>query len=162
MSTVRFYDFENRRVIDIPAAELAPGSVKVQLNGSDEVVWMEARHLKPTSKPRHQSLSPELNEAIRRIKDCFQEQNPMAFEEWEEGFRFDAHPEKEIAYWLRAAVVFRHHAQHETDPEIRAEIYSLVGCCLNANRENVLRIFDGKKLGPQKAQAIIESFYGNP
>ena len=64
MSTVRFYDVENRRLIDIPAAELAPGSVQVQLNGSDEVVWMEARHLNAPSKPRHQSLSPELNDAF--------------------------------------------------------------------------------------------------
>ena len=84
----------------------------------------------------------------------------MSFERREDGFRYDAHPENEIAYWLRASVVFRHHAQHEPDPEIREEIYSLVGCCLNANRENVLRIFDGKKLGPQKAQGIIDSFYG--
>ena len=160
MSTVRFYDVENKRVITIPVSELAPGAVQVRLNDSDEIVWMEARHIKASPKTRFLDLGPELNEAIRRIMENFQEQNPMTFEEWEEGFRCDAHPEKEIAYWLKASAVFRHHVTGVHAADERAELYHLVGCCLNSGREHLPQIFEGKHLPNAKVEAVLDSFYG--
>lgn len=160
MSTVRFYDVENKRVITIPASELAPGSVQVRLNGNDEVVWMESRHLQAPSVPKHQELAQELKDAIRRIMENFQDQNPMPYEEWEEGFRCDAHPEQEIAYWLKASAVFRHHAKAMEGAGQRAELYHLVGCCLNSNRENLPRIYQRTLLDPAKVQSVLDTYYG--
>ena len=107
-----------------------------------------------------QELAQELKDAIRRIMENFQEQNPMPYEEWEEGFRCDAHPEQEIAYWLKASAVFRHQAKAMKGAGQRAELYRLVGCCLNSNRENLPRIYQRTLLDPAKVQSVLDTFYG--
>ena len=160
MDTVRFYDFENRRVVTIPAAELAPGSVQVRMSGSDEIIWVEARHLRVADKPRHQDLDQGQKDAVRRIMENFQEQNPMTFKEWVEGFLFDADPEQELVYWLRASIVFARQALGMEDGDQRAELYHLVCCCLNSDRENLLRTFAGRFLAKQKVKAVLDAFYG--
>ena len=43
--TVPFYDTETKRVVRIPAAELRPGTIFVQVQGMEELVWMLADQL---------------------------------------------------------------------------------------------------------------------
>ena len=149
-----------KRVITFPASQLAHGSVQVRLNDSDKIVWIEARNLQAFTKPQYLDPGPEFNEAIRRIMDNFQEQNPMTFEKWKEGFRCNAHPEKEIGYLMKASAVFRHHATTMRAPDQRAKLYHLVGCSLNSGREHLPKIFEGKYLPKAKVEAVLDSFFG--
>jgi hypothetical protein len=50
----------------------------------------------PASELRH----------VRQIQAAFAEHRQLTFEEWEEGFRRDANPEREIAIWSHAADVY--------------------------------------------------------
>lgn len=42
---VKVYDLASRTISTIPASELAAGMVRIQLNGSDEVLWADANQL---------------------------------------------------------------------------------------------------------------------
>jgi hypothetical protein len=46
---------------------------------------------------RHPPFDEELRAYIRDIQAAFAEHRDLSFEEWEDGFRRDAHREREIA-----------------------------------------------------------------
>src|SRR4051812_12718202 len=95
---VPFLDTESGRVVRIPASELRPGVIQVRLEGTEEPVWVlpEELHL---GEIKHPSFSEDIRAYIRQIQEAFAEHRPLSFEEWEEGFRRDANPEREIAIW---------------------------------------------------------------
>src|SRR5262245_41215003 len=102
---VRFYDVESRRVVDIPASVLRPGAVQAQVQGIDGLVWLLPDQLKQ-GEIKHPEFDEGIRDYIRQIQGAFAEHRPLSFEEWEDGFRRDADPEREIALWSHAADVY--------------------------------------------------------
>jgi hypothetical protein len=113
---VPFLDVESGRVVRIPASELRIGAVQVQLQGTREVVWALPQQLRP-GNIKHPEFDEGIREYIRQIQAAFAEQRPLSLEEWEEGFRRDAHPEREIA--LCPAAIFL--SPTETDRGLRRD-----------------------------------------
>ena len=83
METVPFYDFETKKLVRIPRAELRPGVILVRVDGIDEDVFVLASQLRP-SPVRNHNFGPDLMEEIRYIQEVLQEVHPQR---WKSGWR---------------------------------------------------------------------------
>jgi hypothetical protein len=55
------------------------------------------------SPHRHAPLSPDVRSRLEEIRAALSEVHSLPLDAWEDGFRRDAHPEREIALWLHTA-----------------------------------------------------------
>jgi hypothetical protein len=158
---VSFLDVENGRVVQIPASELLPGVVQVKLRGHEGLVWALPSQLKP-GPIKHPEFDEGIREYIRQIQAAFAEHRPSSFEEWEDGFRRDTNPEREIALWSHAANVYTEFAGDEPSAERRGDVYLCISACLVAGPEDVWRVLRPEVLSRPEAQKVVDRFYGKP
>jgi hypothetical protein len=163
---VRIYDPDTGNIATIPAAELAPTMVQVNLRVGDgqveERVWVDSTKLHP-SPYRHPPFSEEVREYFRTLKQVLDEVDPKSLEEWEDGFRRDQDWEQELRIFLRIAEVY-YHLTHGENVHIarKQDIYRvLVGCTLSP-REQVLGVVSLSALSRQEALTIIAEFFDGP
>jgi hypothetical protein len=157
---VPFLDVEAGRVVNIPACELRPGTIQVQLLGSNEVVWALPQQLRQ-GEIKHPEFNEGVRAYIRQIQDAFAEQRPLSFEEWEEGFRRDAHPEREIALWSHAADVYTAFTKEEPSAERRRDVYRCIMTCLTTGPDGVWNVLRPEVLTRDEAEQIVNRFFGN-
>lgn len=158
---VPFLDLDVGRVVQIPAAELRPGVVRARVEGVDGLVWVMPDQLEE-GELRHPPFGEDVRPYIRQIAEAFAEQRPISFDEWEDGFRRDANPAREIALWLHAAEVYRAFADRERSPERRRDIYGAIVACLTASPDTVWHVLRPAVLSRTEAQQVIDRFYGRP
>jgi len=156
--TVRFYDVESGKVITIPAAELAPGAVRAQVEGIEGIVWLLPEKLQQ-SEIQHPPFDGEVREYIRQIQETFAEHRLLSFEEWEDGFRRDADPAPEIAIWLHASDVYTQFAGDESDAARRRDIYRCLIACMTASRDTIWRVYMPEVLSRPEAEQVVNRFY---
>jgi hypothetical protein len=56
---------------------------------------------------RHGPFGPEVRARLQELHDTLCEVHPLTLDEWEDGFRRDTTPEREIALWLHFAQAYR-------------------------------------------------------
>jgi hypothetical protein len=160
METVRLYDPDTNTMQDIPARELSSDCLLVHVPGLSDV-YVEAQKLKAGKTVRHQELPEELRQRIRRlhavIKDLYQE--PL--EEWEEGFKHDARPDREVAVWERIAETFRHFSKGG-NRELQNAVFEVARKCSAAARPDEVPLIVSSAtlslLGRDKVEEIV-AFY---
>jgi hypothetical protein len=156
---VRFYDFETRRVVQIPASELRAGTVQAKVQGIEGLVWILPDQLKP-GDVKHPEFDESIREYIRQIQTAFAEQRPLSFEEWEDGFRRDGHPAREIAIWSHAADIYTAFAATEPSAERRRDIYRCIVACLTSGPDVVWHVLKPNVLSRAEAQQVVNRFFG--
>ena len=156
--TVRFYDFETKEVIDLPRVQLKAGLVQANVEGVEGVVWVDTSKLKQ-SPIRDITFDQEITQLIGKIRDAFAEHRPISITEWEDGFKRDRNPEKEIALWLYAAETYEEFAPLYEDAAIRAELYDCIIACLTTGRNAVFDVFNPQILPRPDAEKIIARFF---
>jgi hypothetical protein len=156
---VPFLDVEAKRVVRIPASELRPGAIQVRLRGSDEVVWALPDQLH-RGEIKHAEFNEDIRDYIRQIESAFAEHRPLSLEEWEDGFRRDANPEREIALWSHAADVYTAFAAVEPSIDRRRDIYRCIVACLTTGPDAVWRVLRPEVLSHAEAEQIINRFFG--
>jgi hypothetical protein len=104
---------------------------------------------------------------IRRIQQTFAEFENRPVRHWEEEFRRDHHPEREIAIWLHIAAVYEHFIQprplqERLCRECKHEIFRLcVACLLNGPRE-LQAASDLVTPHQLQSQAIADYYFAKP
>lgn len=157
---VPFLDGDSGKIVRIPVSELRPGTVQVRLQETGEVVWALPDQLQPADF-QHPEFDEEVRDCIRQIHKAFAEHRPLSFEEWEDGFRRDGNPAREIAIWLHAASVYQKFAANEPDPACRWDIYRcLVACMTATGPEEVWKVFRPAALSREQAATVIKAFGG--
>jgi hypothetical protein len=156
---VSFYEVDSGRVVQIPAAELRPGAIQAQVQGIEGLVWILPEHLQP-GEIKHPEFDEEIRAFIRQIQAAFAEQRPLSFEEWEDGFRRDAHPAREIALWSHAADVYNAFAEAEPSGERRREIYRCIVACLTSGPEVVWHVLEPRLLSRPETEQVVHRFFG--
>jgi len=156
---VRFYDFETRRVVMIPASELRAGTVQAQVEGIEGLVWILPDRLKP-GDIKHPEFDEGIREYIREIQGAFAEHRPLTFEEWEDGFRRDGHPEREIAIWSHAADIYTAFAATQPSAERRRDIYRCIVACMTSGPDVVWHVLKPNVLSRAEAQEVVNRFFG--
>jgi hypothetical protein len=159
MVSVQFFDVAIGRAVSIPACELRPGCIQIRLQGSTDVVWADPSQLK-----QGEIQQPPFNDAMRadikKIQMAFAEHRNLTVEEWEDGFRRDTHPDREIAMWLNAADVYRQFAWNEMRADRRDEIYGIIVACLTAAPDSVWHVIRHAALTKPEVEQIIQRYYG--
>jgi hypothetical protein len=156
---VPFLDVPSGRVVRIPASELRPGVIQARVQGIDELVWVLPDQLKE-GEVKHPPFGEDVRDHIRQIQAAFAEHRALSFEEWEDGFRRDARPEREIAIWSHAADVYQVFATQEPSPERRKDIYRVIVACLTTSPEAVWHVLRPAVLSKAEAEKVVKRFYG--
>jgi len=156
---VRVYDINTKEVITIPAAELAPGMVETEVEGVGRV-WVDAKQGKMDVGYRHGPFPEDIRDRLREIKEALDEVHPMTLDEWEDGFRKDTHPEREIAIWLRIAEKYKTFIEGKGLSQAqRKEIFSVMLACTTSPKDLILETVTLSAITHEEAQDAIEAFY---
>lgn len=155
---VNVMDAETHAVTRVPARELAPHMVECRMEGVEGTVWMDARELKQ-GEYQHPPFDEEVRECLREIQAAVEEFYPLSIEEWEDGFRRDKTPEREIALWLHLARTYRQlTTSRDLNAEQRRDYFGVLVTCLNSPPEHVLRVFSPNAISRGEAEEIIARF----
>lgn len=160
---VRVFDFDTRRMSTIPAAELTPGMVCVRMDGVEGDVWVDGSRLQQNVF-QHPQFSEEVRDRLRQLQAALGEVYPMSLEQWEDGFRRDRNPDKEIEYWLHLARTYARLTAPDdplgSTPERRRGVFQVLVGCGVAPREQVLSVAERGLLTREEAERILTAFYG--
>jgi hypothetical protein len=155
---VRFFDAPSGQVVRIPATELRPGILQARIEGVDGVVWVAPDQLEP-NEILHPPFDGDLRACVRRIHATFAEHCTLTFEQWEDGFRRDADPEREIARCVHAVNVYDTFTRAESDPARREDVFRAVVACLTAAPDSVWHVLQTQALSRREAQRVVDRFF---
>ncbi len=155
--TVTLYDPETETFTDIPESELAPGMMRVELEGRDGVVWVEIGKL-THSEYQHSPFGAERRDLIEIIQESFPGVYDKSYKFWEDGFRRDANPDNEIRIWLHIAEIYSKFAKGKP-LEYRGELFSLVLACSNCGRERMKFVFESKLISDEEIEKVVAEYF---
>jgi hypothetical protein len=164
--TVRVFDPETKRTVEIPACELAPGMISTQTVDDDgrivgDTVWRPADPEQASSESRHPPL-PELRPLFERFAELF----PWVcdtVEKWEDGFRRDQNYAHEILMWAHAADVFEKlTAGRAHSDEKSRNIGRVIAVCMSSDAATVPFVVRPHTVTKKQLQRIIEAYYSGP
>lgn len=159
MKMVNVYDFDTKIVSAIPAPELAPGMIEAEVEGIGKV-WVQASKGKFQTEYQHPPFSDEVREILRRLRKIFHEFYPRTLDEWEDGFRKDRNPDREIAIWLRMGAVYeectvkRGLTRHQ-----REGYFKFILLCTTCERAHIFEVADLTAITREQADYALELFY---
>lgn len=151
-------------VTTIPADELGPEMVRVRVTGLAGVegpVWMDPRNIRIRKAPlRHPPFDAETRERLRRIKAAVDEMYPITLGEWEDGFRGDLHPQREIALWTHVAAIYTElTSQAGMNLDRKREVYGLLLRCTSSTADQVLSLAHPEFLSPEEVQEVVTRYF---
>lgn len=147
------------KVIRIPRSELAVGMVRIRIEGKDGVYWAESKQLKRGTVPKHPHFQGELKKQIQEIQKILYPVRGMSYEEWEEPFRCDAHPEKEIALWSAVARRFDVLAKERfATQDEKNDVYEILACVLQGGRNADVILPSLSTLNRNQTEELIVKF----
>ena len=156
---VQIYDTPTGTLTTIPARELAPGMVRVQMDGVEGECWMKPDQLH-ASPYQHPPFDEDIRNLLRQIKATLDEVYPMSLEEWEDGFRRDQNAEQEIAFWLRISMAYTRLIQNKSLAFAeRKDVFRILLSCANNPRDQVLATAGISVLSRPEAEAVMAEFY---
>ncbi len=156
---VPYLDVESGRLVQIPASELRPGVIQARVQGIEGLVWLLPDQLQ-RGEVKHPSFDEGIRAYIREIQEAFAEHRSLSFDEWEDGFRRDTNPEREIAVWSHAADVYTAFASGESSAERRRDVYRCIVACLTTTPDSVWHVLELSVLSHAEAERIVQRFYG--
>lgn len=160
MKMVRVYDLKTKQISTIPEAELGPGMIRAN-NEKGEEFWIKAQDVKRSRKPIHPPFDAERRDLIRtQIQQPLWEVFRQSLHQWEEGFRVDAHPDKEIDLWRRIAKRYTQFIEGKgfNLPQKHDVYQAMLHCTMATSAETVLGTIELKALTREEAQAAIDAF----
>jgi len=156
---VPYHDFETRTTRLIPKAELSPGVVLIQIQGQPSPVYADAAALKQ-GWYQHPPFEGDGRNAIRFLVDALADVYPQSYEQWEDGFRRDQNPEREIAGWHHLAAILKALTERFTfGPEEKKECFRVLVACFTGPRGSVRDRSDPKLLSDEQFTLAVKFFY---
>jgi hypothetical protein len=156
---VPYHDFTTGKMTLIPKAELGPGAVLVQIQGEPHPVYADSAQLQMGTH-QHPPFEGEMKEAILSLVTDLAEVRPLSFEEWEDGFRRDRTPDREIAGWLHLAAILKTMGDRfALDPSKRKECYRVLVACYTGERATVRERSDPQLLSEEQFNLAVKYFF---
>ena len=161
---VKVYDFVTRTTTTIPATELSSSMIRIQIQGSDEIVWADGEQLAGAqSQQRHGPFTGARREKVIYIEESLRDVYPMTYVAWEDGFRSDLNVDQEIDIWVCVSRCLNEFIErrHPT-PEQRQEAFELLAACMNATPSTVFETFSVSALDRAAAERLVNAFFTAP
>jgi len=155
MRSVRIYDFDTKTLTEIPESELAPGYVRATVVGVEGEVYIPVGEGKK-SEYQHPPFDTETQKVFADFSEIFAEVLPMTVAQWEDGFRRDMHPEKEIEGWKRIAAAYLYFTEDKKMPdEARKDYFRIVLSCFNNGCSTALEVMELGRLSKARARGVV-------
>lgn len=159
MEKVKVYNFQTKRTITIPMEELAPGMVEVKISGLEGTYYVDSTQI-ISDEYRHPTFKGCLKEKIDKLRSILVEVRPCSYEAWEDGFRRDKNPEREIDIWLNIANKYQQWTENKfRNSKQKKEVFTLLHSCMTGAKETVLMRCKLNFIDKESAQEIIEDCY---
>ena len=132
--------------------------VSARVDGIEGEVWIDAAQAKAKTPFRHPPFPEETRTVLRYIQETFQTVRPLTLAEWEDGFRRDTHPQKEIDLWMVMAKGFRHFTDgRDLDVDQQQDIFQVVLASVNngGNLEQILATTRRRTLSKNRVKEIV-------
>lgn len=130
------------------------------LMGSEEISTVHVEDLKP-SEYQHPPFSEERRRQIRLIMASLDEVSEWSFEKWEDGFRRDANPDRELAIWTYIANVYRDYVSaRDFTLDQKKDLFLLFFTCSMTRKESVMKDLKPTSISLAEAEKAVEAFYG--
>lgn len=153
--TVRIYNLQTQKSLEIPATELAPGYVKAQVEGVEGPVFIKANDSQLSREKHNHDLS-ELIPTLRDIYDKVKAVYRITWEKWIDGFQFDANPEREIAIWMVIAEkYFALTEGKQLSLDVRKEYFQIILSTVNNGPAIALEVVKLKHVSKTQAKHIV-------
>ncbi len=123
-----------------------------------EVKWVDPSTLQP-GLIRHDSLTPEQMERVRKLQAVFVEVDGQSVEQWVDNFKRDSNPDRELDIWETMAKAHTAYCSKRTlSPEAKKEVYKVVLLRSMASEKDVLERLELKVLTKDEAVAVMRGF----
>lgn len=156
---VRYYDAATKTVVRIPKAELRTGVVLVKAADDPEPMYADTSDLKLGSV-QHSALPEELRADIEHLATELADVYPQSAADWEDGFRRDRDPARELAGWLHLSAILKvMTARHGYDLLHRKECFRVLVACFTGDRATVRERSDPKLLPAAEVEQAIKYFF---
>jgi hypothetical protein len=153
---VRVFDCHTGTLTTIPASELAPGMIRVQIQGIEGDVWVDASQLQAGGELRHPPLPEPARAAMGRLRETFADVYPRTPEEWEDGFRQDLNMRDQIASWLFMQDMFLHFtAGRDLDPDQKDAIFNVINAFVTNGAKHVLTTATHRTLSRNRVKQMV-------
>ena len=129
--------------------------VKVEIQGRKGNFWVDASQQTP-SPAKHFVFGPEYKQVFEFLCKALSDVYPQSVEEWEDAFRGEANPKKEVQAWVSIANSFLHFKEElDLSPEERQEAFTVISLAYNNGPENVLLTFTPQALSKERFRTIL-------
>lgn len=157
-NTVPFYDNETKTITQIPAAELAPGTLHANVEGIG-CVWIDRKKVKINTCPFHPPFPTRVRELLRQIKASLDEVWPRTLEDWEHGFRCELNPDKEIAFFLLIAALYKRCTVGKQLSRLKKDDYfHVLVRCIDTGGQHVLEVVELYAITRKEAEKAIHMY----
>lgn len=153
---VEVYDIESGSISKVSQELLGPEFVRIDLEG--KIYWADSNQLKQNTH-QHKEFEGERKRRVSRIQEELTEVNEQSYIEWEDGFRRDANPDKEISIWEHIIAVYKNNITEENSLRQKREIYQVAVVCSFSERSVVLDQVKLSEISKIKALEIINDYF---
>ena len=156
---VRVYDFETKRMSEIPAADLASDMMLANIGGLGSA-YVRSMQLK-LGDYQHPPFQEGVRDYFRALKRDLDEIYPLTLEQWEDGFRRDRNPADQIAIWLRLAETYQVFAKRlpRTDEE-KEDLFRLLLTGISVDRKTIFDVYKPTYISPAEAEEAVRMLVG--
>lgn len=112
-------------------------------------------------KHRYDEFPPVVVTQIKEIQQLLSDVYPKSYQEWEDGFRRDEHPLREIELWLIVAQGYQHFSESlDVGAHAKQEIFKvlLMRTMQEFNAEQFIAAHTPKYLSQDQVQEILDYY----
>jgi hypothetical protein len=146
----------------VAATFLVGGCDRAGTSTDPKTQWIDPNKLQP-GPIRHASLTDEQLQRVRRVQKIFSEVAPSPIEKWEEDFKRDLSPERELSIWEGMATVYATFTASKTlSLDAKKEVFQVVLVRSGASEDEALKHLELKVLTEKDAREIMALFTSKP
>jgi hypothetical protein len=133
------YDFKSKTVAYVAKEKLKTGMIQARIHGIDGQVWVDPAQMK-AEKYQHPPLEEPQRTRVAAFAGQLNEVHPLSLEQWEDRFRRDPDPEREIARWTAIAEAYsRELGGREYNLPQKRDLLQVILACAGPDRAQALK-----------------------
>ncbi|HTI99799.1 MAG TPA: hypothetical protein VL527_13040 [Dongiaceae bacterium] len=143
-------------------AILVAGCDRAGKSSAGNTHWIDPNKLQ-VGPIRHPNLTADQISRIQKLQKTFEEVDPSSLEEWSDGFKRDADPDRELTIWEDMATAYATFtATNALTLDGKKEVFKIALLRSAASEDKVLKNLKLQILTEKDARAIMSLFAGKP